>query len=121
VAVALGAAAAIAGHVPSPSRSRERARVRESPRPVDAAALDVLVSRSQTNQKRLRDEEDDRVPEITIEMVEGRTLEQKRELAKRLTELVSEVLKVEPAAVTIVYHENRREDKAKGGVLFSDR
>lgn len=61
------------------------------------------------------------MPEITIEMVEGRTLEQKRELARRLTDLLVEVLKVDASSVTIVYHENRREDKAKGGVLFCDR
>jgi 4-oxalocrotonate tautomerase len=61
------------------------------------------------------------MPELTIEMVEGRTLEQKRELVRRLTEVVVDVCKVDPSAVTIVIHENRREDKAKGGVLFLDR
>jgi 4-oxalocrotonate tautomerase len=54
-------------------------------------------------------------------MVEGRTLEQKRELVRRLTEVVVDVCKVDPSSVTIIIHENRREDKAKGGVLFLDR
>lgn len=61
------------------------------------------------------------MPELTIEMIEGRTIEQKRELVRRLTDTVVEVLKVPASAVTIVIHENRREDKASGGVLFSDR
>lgn len=61
------------------------------------------------------------MPELTIEMIEGRTLEQKRELVRRLTEVVVDVCKVDPASVTITIHENRREDKAKGGVLFLDR
>lgn len=61
------------------------------------------------------------MPELTIEMVEGRTLEQKRELVRRLTEVVVDVCKVDPSSVTIIIHENRREDKAKGGVLFLDR
>jgi 4-oxalocrotonate tautomerase len=61
------------------------------------------------------------MPELTVNMVEGRTLEQKRELARRLTEVVVDVCKVDPAAVLIVFNENRREDKAKGGVLFLDR
>jgi 4-oxalocrotonate tautomerase len=54
-------------------------------------------------------------------MIEGRTLEQKRELARRLTEVVVEVLKVDPSSVLVTFYENRREDKAKGGVLFLDR
>ena len=61
------------------------------------------------------------MPELTIEMAEGRTLDQKRELVRRLTDIVVEVLKVDASAVTITIHENRREDKAKGGVLFCDR
>jgi 4-oxalocrotonate tautomerase len=61
------------------------------------------------------------MPEVTINLVEGRTVEQKRELARRMTDLMVEVLKVDPSAIIIVFNENRREDKAKGGVLFLDR
>ena len=61
------------------------------------------------------------MPELTIELVEGRTLEQKRELVRRLTEVVVEVCKVEPAAVIINIHELQRQNKAKAGILFSDR
>jgi 4-oxalocrotonate tautomerase len=62
-----------------------------------------------------------RMPELTINLIEGRTVEQKRELARRMTDLVVEVLKVDASSVIIVFNENRREDKAKGGMLFLDR
>ncbi len=61
------------------------------------------------------------MPEVTIQMVEGRTLEQKRELARRVTDLIVEVCKVDASAVLVVFNENKAEDKAKGGILFSDR
>jgi 4-oxalocrotonate tautomerase len=61
------------------------------------------------------------MPEITIEMIEGRTVDQKRELARRLTDVMVEVLKVDASSVTIIFHENRRQDKAKAGLLFLDR
>ena len=53
------------------------------------------------------------MPELTVNMIEGRTLEQKRELARRLSEVVVEVLKVDPSSVLVTFYENRREDKAK--------
>lgn len=61
------------------------------------------------------------MPEMVIEMIAGRTLDQKRELVRRLTDVMVEVLKVDPSSVTITIHENSREDKAKAGVLFCDR
>jgi 4-oxalocrotonate tautomerase len=60
------------------------------------------------------------MPELTVNMIEGRTLEQKRELVRRLTEVVVEVCKVDASSVLITITENRREDKAKGGKLFLD-
>ena len=60
------------------------------------------------------------MPNVVIEMVEGRTMEQKRELVKKITNAVSEVLKVEPASVAIRILNFRRDDWAKGGELFSD-
>jgi 4-oxalocrotonate tautomerase len=48
------------------------------------------------------------MPELTVNMIEGRTLEQKRELARRLTEVVVEVLKVDPSSVLVTFSENRR-------------
>jgi 4-oxalocrotonate tautomerase len=61
------------------------------------------------------------MPIVTIDLVEGRTVEQKRELAKRITDDVVEVLKTTPEQVTIVYRDGPRSNFAKAGVLLSDR
>ncbi|HYE80266.1 MAG TPA: tautomerase family protein [bacterium] len=61
------------------------------------------------------------MPELTIELAEGRTLAQKRALVENLTRAVSESIGCDPAVVTITIHEIPLEHKAKGGVLFSDR
>ena len=61
------------------------------------------------------------MPEIYIHAVEGRTLEQKRALVRDITNAVVRHFKVEPAAVMVQIVESPRHNKAKGGVLFSDR
>jgi 4-oxalocrotonate tautomerase len=61
------------------------------------------------------------MPIVTVELVAGRTVEQKREAAKAITEAVVEHLKTSPASVTIVFREVSRENIATSGVLFSDR
>ena len=61
------------------------------------------------------------MPYVLVEMLEGRTVEQKRELVKRITEAVVDVLKVEPNAVEVRILNVKREDWAKGGQLFIDR
>lgn len=61
------------------------------------------------------------MPEIIIELAEGRTIEQKRTIVKEITDTISRVCEVDPQNVVVIIHENPRTDKAKGGVLFSDR
>lgn len=61
------------------------------------------------------------MPEVIVELAEGRTLEQKRALVTALTRAVAESLAVDPAVVAITLHEIPLEHKAKGGVLFCDR
>jgi 4-oxalocrotonate tautomerase len=61
------------------------------------------------------------MPEITIELLEGRTLEQKRGLVSEMTEVVVRNCGVQPEDVTIIIHDNPRSDKAKAGKLFADR
>jgi 4-oxalocrotonate tautomerase len=60
------------------------------------------------------------MPEVTIELLEGRTLEQKRGLVKDMTEAVVRNCGVQPEDVTIIIHDNLKSDKAKAGKLFSD-
>ena len=61
------------------------------------------------------------MPEIYVYAVEGRTIEQKRGLVKDITDAVVRHFKVAPEAVMIQIVESARDQKAKGGVLFSDR
>ena len=61
------------------------------------------------------------MPYVLVEMLEGRTVEQKRELVKRITEAVVDVVKVESKEVEIRILNVKREDWAKGGQLFIDR
>ncbi len=61
------------------------------------------------------------MPEVYIHVVEGRTLDQKRQLIKDVTDAVVRNLDVAPDAVLIEIMEARKDAKAKGGVLFSER
>lgn len=60
------------------------------------------------------------MPVIIVEMWEGRTIDQKRELAKELTEAFCRVAKASPEAVTIIMHDNPKTNWAKAGKLSSD-
>jgi len=60
------------------------------------------------------------MPEIVFYALSGRSAEQKRSLIKDFTDAVVKNYKVDPSAVTITIVESAKEDKAKGGVLFSD-
>jgi len=61
------------------------------------------------------------MPIITVNFLEGRTLEQKRLLAENITKAVMESLKVSQDSVSIILQEMKREDFAKGGVLRCDK
>jgi 4-oxalocrotonate tautomerase len=57
------------------------------------------------------------MPIVTIEWYEGRTPEQKAELARRLTDLLVEVGKTEPEHVWIRFKDSAKGDWAMGGEL----
>jgi 4-oxalocrotonate tautomerase len=61
------------------------------------------------------------MPVVTVSMYEGRTLEQKRELASGITEVVSRVTGVPSSGVHVVINEVKRENWAIGGLLWPDR
>jgi 4-oxalocrotonate tautomerase len=60
------------------------------------------------------------MPTIIVEADEGRTVEQKRELVKDITEAVCKNFKVEPQSVTIFIHEGKKENRGKAGKLAID-
>ncbi|MCX7571688.1 2-hydroxymuconate tautomerase family protein [Tumebacillus sp. DT12] len=61
------------------------------------------------------------MPFVHIEWLEGRTLEQKRELAKRITDAVSEVAGSPQQNVHVFFTDMKREDYGFGGELTLDR
>jgi 4-oxalocrotonate tautomerase len=60
------------------------------------------------------------MPEIVFYALGGRSTEQKRALIKDFTDAVVKNYNVDASAVTVTIVESAKEDKAKGGVLFSD-
>jgi 4-oxalocrotonate tautomerase len=61
------------------------------------------------------------MPNIRIEMLEGRTVEQKQQLVEGFTEVMVKVLKTDPETVSIVFVNVKREDWGRGGKLFTHR
>jgi 4-oxalocrotonate tautomerase len=61
------------------------------------------------------------MPTIHVEMFEGRTLEQKREFAKALTEAAVKTIGSKPESVDIIFTDVKKTDWASGGVLWSDK
>lgn len=60
------------------------------------------------------------MPNVIIEFIEGRTIEQKREMAKRVTDALVETIHCKREAVTVVMHELSKDQVASGGVLRID-
>jgi len=61
------------------------------------------------------------MPEVFVHAIEGRTIEQKRKLVAEITDAVVRNFDVSPDAVMVQIIESSRENKAKGGKLFSER
>jgi 4-oxalocrotonate tautomerase len=61
------------------------------------------------------------MPTIRVELFEGRTIDQKRALAKALTEATVQTLGGSPDAVDILFYDIKREDWATGGELWEDK
>ena len=61
------------------------------------------------------------MPIINVQLLEGRTAEQKRAFAKAITEAASATLTCSPESVQIIIQDVRKEDWASGGMLWSDK
>lgn len=60
------------------------------------------------------------MPIINIELLKGRTVEQKREIAKEITESVSRIAKTPKENVKIIFRDMETYDFAQAGELTSD-
>lgn len=61
------------------------------------------------------------MPTIRVELMEGRTPEQKKNLVKALTLAVVETLGSKAESVDVVLYDIKRSDWATGGELWSDK
>lgn len=61
------------------------------------------------------------MPHVQITLLKGRTLEQKRKLATRVTDALVEECGARREAVSIAIVEVTKEDFASGGTLVADR
>lgn len=61
------------------------------------------------------------MPLVQITMVKGRTVEQKRKVAERITQVMVEEARAAKEAVVVTFIEVTREDYASAGVLLADK
>ena len=61
------------------------------------------------------------MPLVQITMLQGRTAEQKRKLAKRITDAIVEDAGARREAIVVAFHEASKESYATGGELMIDK
>jgi 4-oxalocrotonate tautomerase len=61
------------------------------------------------------------MPLVQITMLQGRTVEQKRKIAKRITDVLVEEAGARREGITIAFHEVAKESYASGGQLMIDK
>ena len=61
------------------------------------------------------------MPLIQVTMLAGRTADQKRKIAQRITDTMVEEAGTKREAVVVAFHEVSKESYASGGVLMIDK
>jgi 4-oxalocrotonate tautomerase len=61
------------------------------------------------------------MPLVQITMLTGRTADQKRKLAQRITDAMVEEAGARREAIVVAFHEVSKESYASGGVLMADK
>lgn len=61
------------------------------------------------------------MPMIKVELLKGRSLDQKRELASVITREAARILKCSPEVVDIIFQDVERHDWSSGGRLDADK
>jgi len=61
------------------------------------------------------------MPFVTIILREGRSVEQKREMVKAVTEAIARTTNAKPEAVHIVVHDEPATNIGSGGLLLADK
>ena len=61
------------------------------------------------------------MPMVQITMLEGRSAEQKRKMAQRITDVLVEEAAARREAIVVAFHEVSKESYASGGELMIDK
>jgi 4-oxalocrotonate tautomerase len=61
------------------------------------------------------------MPLVILKMLEGRSVEQKRRLAREITDVVVKLTGAPEDQVDVIIEDYPRENWAKGGTLFRDK
>jgi 4-oxalocrotonate tautomerase len=61
------------------------------------------------------------MPMVQITMLSGRTVEQKRRIAQRITDVLVEEAVTKREGIMIAFHEVSKESYSSGGVLVADK
>jgi 4-oxalocrotonate tautomerase len=60
------------------------------------------------------------MPIVNIHMLEGRSLEKKRELVEKISRVIMDTLGAKPEKVRVILSEMKHDNFAIGGILHSD-
>ena len=60
------------------------------------------------------------MPIVNIHMLEGRSLEKKRELVEKISRVIMDTLGARPEKVRVILSEMKHDNFAIGGILHSD-
>jgi len=61
------------------------------------------------------------MPHIQITLLKGRTTEQKRRIAARVTDVLAEEAKTDREGIVITFLDVEKDSYARGGVLMEDK
>ena len=61
------------------------------------------------------------MPLINVELVEGRTKEQKKQLGEAITKATVDIVKVPAEAVKVIFVDMKKDEFMEGGILRSER
>ena len=61
------------------------------------------------------------MPHIQVTLLKGRTTEQKRRIAERMTQVLAEEANTDPQGVVITFVDVEKDSYARGGVLMIDK
>lgn len=61
------------------------------------------------------------MPIVQVEILEGRSIEQKRKLAEKVTDAVVESINCPRDAVSVIIREMKKDNYSIGGTLWTDK